>query len=120
MNANAAGSDATVNAMIFSSSSPTQGRAYYFAKAFAEGGVAVGRRRRRRSPSSEVAPIIGKLEITVIIIRKPVKDTSMRNGAPRKVPLDPDGRTNGEVLQIMLMPMEILRWCVLNADAAKA
>ena len=43
----------------------------------------------------------------------------MRNGAPRKVPLDPDGRTNGEVLQIMLMPMEILRGCVLNADAAK-
>jgi len=72
---------------------------------------------RARIHVSEVAPMIGKLEITLMIIQKPVKDTSMRNGAPRKVPLDPDGRTIGEVLQIMLMPMEILRWCVLNADA---
>jgi len=42
--------------------------------------------------------MIGKLEITLIMIQKPVKDISRRNGAPRKVPLDPDGRTNGEVL----------------------
>ena len=61
--------------------------------------------------------MIGKLEITMMIIRKPVKDISRRNGALRTVPSDPDGRTIGEVLQIMLMPMEILRWCVLNADA---
>ena len=63
--------------------------------------------------------MIGRLEITLTMIRKPVIDTSRRNGAPRKVTLDPDGRTNGEVLQIMLMPMEILRGYVLNADAAK-